>query len=105
MIADIHGGCQALMGLLADELQPGQRDLLVTLADYIDRGPDSKEILENCAVARLNCTRCICAATMKVCCSCPCLVRRPCPTCTTSVYSMMRTRLPTRSACGSITAV
>ena len=51
VIADIHGGYQALMALLT-ELQPGQNDLLVTLGDYVDRGPDANEVLaelRNCA--------------------------------------------------------
>ena len=53
VIADIHGGCQALIGLLA-ELQPGQGDLLVTVGHYVDRGPDAKEVLAElriCAAA------------------------------------------------------
>lgn len=44
VIADIHGGHKALMALLA-KLQPGQGDLLVTLGDYIDRGPDSRAVI------------------------------------------------------------
>lgn len=44
VIADIHGGHKALVALL-EEVQPGPGDLLVTLGDYIDRGPDSREVL------------------------------------------------------------
>ncbi len=44
-IGDIHGCSQALDTLLAAlHLQP--EDLLVTLGDYVDRGPDSKGVLE-----------------------------------------------------------
>ncbi|NLZ16992.1 MAG: hypothetical protein GX087_04590 [Desulfobulbaceae bacterium] len=55
VIADIHGGYQAFIALLR-EVQPGRDDLLVTLGDYIDRGPDSREViakLRSCA-AELN---------------------------------------------------
>ncbi|MGI6639510.1 MAG: metallophosphoesterase [Desulfobulbus sp.] len=43
-VADIHGGHTALAALLA-EVQPGWQDLFVTLGDYIDRGPDSRQVL------------------------------------------------------------
>ncbi|HVF11242.1 MAG TPA: metallophosphoesterase family protein [Abditibacteriaceae bacterium] len=44
-IGDIHGCSHALDLLLAAiELQPD--DLLITLGDYVDRGPDSKGVLE-----------------------------------------------------------
>ena len=44
VIADIHGGYQAFSTLLT-ELQPGPDDLLVTLGDCIDRGPDSCAVM------------------------------------------------------------
>jgi serine/threonine protein phosphatase 1 len=43
-IGDIHGCSQALHGLL-DAVRPQREDLIVTLGDYIDRGPDSAGVL------------------------------------------------------------
>ncbi len=45
VIGDIHGCNNALQALLAT-IQPGPKDLIVTLGDYIDRGPDSFGVLE-----------------------------------------------------------
>ncbi|MCA9126600.1 MAG: serine/threonine protein phosphatase [Planctomycetales bacterium] len=44
-IGDIHGCCQALQGLL-HAIAPTSDDLLVFLGDYVDRGPDSKGVIE-----------------------------------------------------------
>jgi serine/threonine protein phosphatase 1 len=45
VIGDVHGCRQALSRLLA-ELKPNpRRDTLVFLGDYIDRGPESKQVL------------------------------------------------------------
>ena len=44
VIGDIHGCSKALRTLL-DAVQPGSDDVLVTLGDYVDRGPDSKGVL------------------------------------------------------------
>jgi serine/threonine protein phosphatase 1 len=44
VIGDIHGCSKALRTLL-DAVQPGADDVLVTLGDYVDRGPDSKGVL------------------------------------------------------------
>src|SRR5262245_41504688 len=44
-IGDIHGCAQALRALL-DAVQPTPEDLIVTLGDYVDRGPDSYDVLE-----------------------------------------------------------
>ncbi len=44
-IGDIHGCSAALRGLL-EAINPGPEDTLVTLGDYIDRGPDSKGVLD-----------------------------------------------------------
>lgn len=44
-IGDIHGCATALKTLL-DAIQPDQCDLIVSLGDYIDRGPDSKGVIE-----------------------------------------------------------
>lgn len=44
-IGDIHGHSTALASLLR-EVVPGPRDRLVFLGDYIDRGPDSRAVIE-----------------------------------------------------------
>src|SRR3954451_18587772 len=44
-IGDIHGCSKALDALL-DSIRPRPEDVIVTLGDYIDRGPDSKGVLE-----------------------------------------------------------
>ena len=44
-IGDIHGCLTAFDALLAT-VQPGEEDLLVTLGDYVDRGPNSCGVLE-----------------------------------------------------------
>src|SRR5437660_180368 len=44
-IGDIHGCLRALETLLA-VVQPRPDDLLITLGDYVDRGPDSYGVLE-----------------------------------------------------------
>ena len=41
-IGDIHGCSKALHALLA-EIEPARDDVIVTLGDYVDRGPDSQE--------------------------------------------------------------
>ena len=44
-IGDIHGCCKALDALL-DAIAPTSNDLIITLGDYIDRGPDSRGVLD-----------------------------------------------------------
>jgi serine/threonine protein phosphatase 1 len=44
-IGDVHGCSRALDALLA-VVQPAPQDLLVTLGDYVDRGPDSRGVLD-----------------------------------------------------------
>jgi serine/threonine protein phosphatase 1 len=44
-VGDIHGCSRALDCLLAD-LNPHGDDLVVTLGDYVDRGPDSKGVID-----------------------------------------------------------
>jgi serine/threonine protein phosphatase 1 len=39
-IGDIHGHTAALIGLLR-LIRPTQEDMIVTLGDYVDRGPDN----------------------------------------------------------------
>jgi serine/threonine protein phosphatase 1 len=44
-IGDIHG-CSIALTILVDAIQPTSQDLVVPLGDYIDRGPDSRGVLE-----------------------------------------------------------
>jgi serine/threonine protein phosphatase 1 len=44
-IGDMHG-CLTALDLLLAEVRPQPDDLLVTLGDYVDRGPDSKGVLD-----------------------------------------------------------
>lgn len=53
-IGDIHGCSTALMSLL-EAINPQPTDTLVFLGDYIDRGPDSRGVLETCMAVRKKC--------------------------------------------------
>jgi serine/threonine protein phosphatase 1 len=53
-IGDIHG-CLRALELLLDVVQPHPADLVVTLGDYIDRGPDSQGVLERLIDLRRQC--------------------------------------------------
>lgn len=44
-IGDIHG-CSTALRTVLEAVQPGADDILVTLGDYVDRGPDSKGVLD-----------------------------------------------------------
>jgi serine/threonine protein phosphatase 1 len=44
-IGDIHG-CPAALQALLEVIRPSQDDTIVTLGDYVDRGPDSCGVLE-----------------------------------------------------------
>jgi serine/threonine protein phosphatase 1 len=44
-IGDIHG-CSAALAALVDAIAPTADDTLVPLGDYIDRGPDSRGVVE-----------------------------------------------------------
>ncbi len=44
-IGDIHG-CRAALDALLEALQPRPEDCIVTLGDYINRGPDSRGVIE-----------------------------------------------------------
>ncbi|MBI3823171.1 MAG: serine/threonine protein phosphatase [Planctomycetes bacterium] len=44
-IGDIHG-CLRAFDLLLDLIQPQPDDLVVTLGDYVDRGPDCKGVID-----------------------------------------------------------
>jgi serine/threonine protein phosphatase 1 len=44
-IGDIHG-CSTALAALLDAIAPAAADTLITLGDYIDRGPDSRGVLD-----------------------------------------------------------
>jgi calcineurin-like phosphoesterase family protein len=44
-IGDIHG-CSKALRAIADAIQPTAEDTLVLLGDYVDRGPDSRGVIE-----------------------------------------------------------
>ena len=44
-IGDIHG-CLTALETLIDYIKPSKSDTIVTLGDYIDRGPDSKGVID-----------------------------------------------------------
>src|SRR5690554_6025128 len=45
VIGDIHGCSKALRSLV-DEIAPSQDDQLIFLGDFIDRGPDSRGVID-----------------------------------------------------------
>ena len=46
IIPDIHGCLKTLRALLENQILPGKEDYLYFLGDYIDRGPDSKGVID-----------------------------------------------------------
>lgn len=44
-IGDIHG-CSNALRLLLEAINPGPDDTVVTLGDYVDRGPDSRGVID-----------------------------------------------------------
>lgn len=46
VIADIHGCFKTLKALIEDQLKPTHEDHFIFLGDYIDRGPDSKRVID-----------------------------------------------------------
>ena len=54
-IGDIHG-CSLALAALLDAIDPNPDDLLVTLGDYIDRGPDSRGVLDQVIALAWRCT-------------------------------------------------
>ncbi|CAN5896705.1 metallophosphoesterase family protein [soil metagenome] len=53
-IGDIHGCSKALDALL-DAVAPGPEDTVVTLGDYINRGPDSRGVLDRLIALNRQC--------------------------------------------------
>lgn len=45
-VGDIHGCAKTLRRLTEDEIRPAPDDTLIFLGDYIDRGPDSKGVID-----------------------------------------------------------
>lgn len=46
VIADIHGCARSLMQLVEEKIKPGRQDEIYLLGDYIDRGPDSRGVID-----------------------------------------------------------
>lgn len=46
VIPDLHGCVKSLRALVEDHIQPTREDVIFFLGDYIDRGPDSKGVLD-----------------------------------------------------------
>lgn len=46
VVGDVHGCSRTLRKLVEDAIKPGPDDILYLLGDYIDRGPDSKGVLD-----------------------------------------------------------
>lgn len=44
-IGDIHG-CDAALAALLEAVAPTERDKIVTLGDYVDRGPDTRAVID-----------------------------------------------------------
>lgn len=53
-IGDIHG-CSQAFAVLLDSIKPTPSDVVVTLGDYINRGPDSCQVLEMLANLHQTC--------------------------------------------------
>lgn len=45
-IGDIHGCIKTMKYLIEEKIHPSKDDVLIFLGDYIDRGPDSKAVLD-----------------------------------------------------------
>ena len=46
VIPDIHGYSGALRALIEEQIKPSRNDTIFFLGDYIDRGPDSKGVID-----------------------------------------------------------
>jgi serine/threonine protein phosphatase 1 len=53
-IGDIHG-CAAALRALLTAIRPQPKDAIVTLGDYIDRGPDSRGVIERILALSREC--------------------------------------------------
>jgi serine/threonine protein phosphatase 1 len=46
VIPDIHGNNETLRALIEEKIKPSRNDTIYFLGDYIDRGPDSKGVID-----------------------------------------------------------
>ena len=46
VIPDIHGCSKTLQALFEQQIRPSKEDEIYFLGDYIDRGPDSKGVID-----------------------------------------------------------
>jgi serine/threonine protein phosphatase 1 len=53
-IGDIHG-CSAALDHLLTMVRPGKTDTVITMGDYVDRGPDSRGVVERMLLLKKNC--------------------------------------------------
>jgi serine/threonine protein phosphatase 1 len=53
-IGDIHG-CSAALDALLNAIQPRPEDEIVTLGDYVNRGPDSRGVIESLIKLKERC--------------------------------------------------
>ena len=53
-IGDIHGCAKALRAVV-DAVSPTSNDTIITLGDYVDRGPDSKGVIDQLIQLRQHC--------------------------------------------------
>jgi serine/threonine protein phosphatase 1 len=53
-IGDIHG-CLAALDALLDAIAPQAEDTIVTVGDYVDRGPDSRRVLDRLLALAQRC--------------------------------------------------
>lgn len=54
VIGDIHG-CSKALRTLIESIDPGPDDELVFLGDYVDRGPDSRDVVDQVIALREQC--------------------------------------------------
>ena len=46
VIPDVHGHAKTLRSLVEEQIRPARYDEIYLLGDYIDRGPDSKGVID-----------------------------------------------------------
>jgi serine/threonine protein phosphatase 1 len=54
-IGDIHG-CSRALGSLLEAIQPRTDDVIVPLGDYVNRGPDSRGVIDRLIALEAQCT-------------------------------------------------
>ncbi len=54
-IGDIHG-CSTALDTLIEAIDPGADDLLIPLGDYVDRGPDSRGVIDRLLALAARCS-------------------------------------------------